>query len=33
LEIEGYVLKRITPSKVSIVNRNTGSEVEIPIQE
>lgn len=33
LEIEGYILKRITPSKVSIVNRNTGSEVEIPIQE
>jgi hypothetical protein len=33
LEMEGYVLKRVTPSKVLIVNKNTGSEVEIPIQE
>jgi hypothetical protein len=33
LEMAGYVLKRVTPSKVLIVNKNTGSEVEIPIQE
>ena len=33
LEMEGYVLKRVTPSQVLIVNRNSGSEVEIPIQE
>jgi len=33
LEMKGYVLKRVTPSKVLIVNKNTGSEVEIPIQE
>jgi hypothetical protein len=33
LEMEGYVLKRVTPSKVLIVNKNTGSEVEIPMQE
>jgi hypothetical protein len=33
LEMEGYVLKQITKSKVVISNRNTGSEVEIPIQE
>lgn len=33
LEMEGYVLKRVTPSQVLIVNKNTGSEVEIPIQE
>ncbi len=33
LEMVGYVLKLITPSKVLIVNKNTGSEVEIPIQE
>jgi hypothetical protein len=33
LEMEGYVLKRVTPSKVLIVNKNTGSEVEIPISE
>lgn len=33
LEIGGYVLKRVTPAKVLIVNKNTGSEVEIPIQE
>jgi len=33
LEIEGYVLRQITPSKVLIANRNTGSEVTIPIQE
>jgi len=33
LEMEGYVLKRVTPSQVLIVNKNTGSEIEIPIQE
>ena len=33
LELEGYVLKNITSSKVVIFNKNTGSEVSIPIQE
>jgi hypothetical protein len=33
LEIPGYVLKNITSLKVVISNRNTGSELEIPIQE
>ena len=33
LEIEGYVLKQITPSKVLIFNKNTGNKEEIPIQE
>jgi hypothetical protein len=33
LEMEGYILKGITPSKVLIVNKNTGSEVEVSIQE
>lgn len=33
LEMEGYILKNITPSKVRIENRNTGSELEITIQE
>jgi len=33
LEIEGYVLKSVTPSKILIVNRDTGSELIIPIQE
>lgn len=33
LELEGYILKGITPSKVLIVNKNTGNELEIPIQE
>jgi hypothetical protein len=33
LEIEGYVLKQITPSKVLIFNKNTGNEDEIPLQE
>jgi hypothetical protein len=33
LEIEGYVLKKITPSKVLIFNKNTGNEEVIPIQE
>jgi hypothetical protein len=33
LEIEGYVLKNIKPAKIKIVNRNTGSELEISLQE
>jgi hypothetical protein len=33
LELEGYVLKNITPSKVVLYNKNTGSEVSVPIQE
>jgi hypothetical protein len=33
LEIEGYVLKQITPSKVLIFNKNTGNKEEIPLQE
>jgi hypothetical protein len=33
LELEGYVLKNITSSKVVLYNKNTGSEVSVPIQE
>jgi hypothetical protein len=33
LEIEGYVLKQILPSKVLIFNKNTGNTEEIPLQE
>jgi hypothetical protein len=33
LEIEGYVLKQITPSKILIFNKNTGNKEEIPLQE
>ena len=33
LDIEGYVLKSVTPLSVLIVNRKTGSELYIPIQE
>ena len=33
LEIEGYVLKQITPSKILIVNKYTESKEEIPLQE
>jgi hypothetical protein len=33
LELDGYVLRQVTPAKVLIVNRNTGSEIDIPIQE
>ena len=33
LEMEGYVLKSATPLQVLILNKNTGSEVEIPLQE
>jgi len=30
---EGYVLKQITPSKVTIYDKNSGNSIEIPIQE
>lgn len=33
LEIEGYVLKSVTPSRVLIVNQTTGDELSVPIQE
>ena len=33
LEIEGYVLKQIMPSKILIFNKNTGNKEEIPLQE
>lgn len=33
LEIEGYFLKQITPSKVIIFNKNTGDREEVPLQE
>jgi len=33
LEIEGYILKKITSSKVVIFNKNTGNNEEIPLQE
>lgn len=33
LDIEGYVLKRVTPSRVLVVNPKTGSELYVPIQE
>lgn len=33
LEIEGYVLKSVTPTRVLIINRNTGGELSVPIQE
>jgi len=33
LEIEGYVLTKITPSRVVILNKNTGSSLEVPLQE
>jgi hypothetical protein len=33
LEIDGYVLKKITNSNVIIANRDTGNEIEITIQE
>jgi len=33
LEMEGYVLKQVTSSQVVILNKNTGIEVEVPIQE
>ncbi|KUG22453.1 hypothetical protein ASZ90_007770 [hydrocarbon metagenome] len=33
LEIEGYFLKQITPSKVVILNKNSGDREEVPLQE
>jgi hypothetical protein len=33
LEIEGYFLKSVNPARVLIINRNTGGELSIPIQE
>jgi len=33
LEIEGYFLKQITPSKIIILNKNTGDKEEFPLQE
>ncbi len=33
LDIEGYILKSVTPSRVLIVNPSTGSELFIPMQE
>jgi len=33
LELEGYFLKTVTPAQIIIVNRSTGSELTIPIQE
>lgn len=33
LETEGYVLEQVSPSQVLVANKNSGSEVSIPIQE
>jgi len=33
LEIEGYELKSVMPESVLIVNRRTGSQLSVPIQE
>lgn len=33
LEIEGYVLKSITPTKVKIENRNTRNVIDVSLQE
>lgn len=33
LEIEGYLLKKVTPSRVLIINRTTGGESYIQLQE
>ena len=33
LDIEGYVLKSVSPSRVVVVNRNTGDALTVPIQE
>jgi hypothetical protein len=33
LDIKGYILKGVTPSRALIFNRNTGSEFYVPIQE
>lgn len=33
LDVEGYLLKNVTPSRILIINRNTGGESYIQIQE
>ncbi|MDD3250429.1 MAG: hypothetical protein PHF23_08710 [Smithellaceae bacterium] len=33
LDVEGYLLKKVTPSRVLIINRTTGGETYVPIQE
>ncbi|HUH66698.1 MAG TPA: hypothetical protein VLZ07_09700, partial [Syntrophales bacterium] len=33
LEVEGYVLKKIYPGKVIIVNQKSGAKFEVPLQE
>jgi hypothetical protein len=33
LDVEGYVLKAITPSRISVYNRETRRTFEIPLQE
>jgi hypothetical protein len=33
LDVEGYLLKKVTPSRVLIVNRTTGGETYVTIQE
>ncbi len=33
LDIKGYILKSVAPSRILIFNRNTGSEFYVPIQE
>jgi len=33
LEIEGYVLKRIYPGKVVIVNEKSGAKFDVPLEE
>ena len=33
LELEGYMLKSVKSANVIIVNRKTGAEIEVPIQE
>jgi len=33
LDVDGFILKKITPSRILVVNPKTGSEVYFPIQE
>jgi len=33
LDVKGYILKNVAPSRVLIFNRNTGSDFYVPIQE
>jgi hypothetical protein len=33
LDVEGYVLKSVSPSRVLITNSNTGGEIYVPLQE